>query len=117
MPFKPTKPSSPEEEYFAREEALKKQKLSIEQAKKLQEKQREELRAMHWMHCPKCGMELQTISFRDVEIDRCFNCNGVWLDDGELEKLASHEKETKGAIVRSVLRIFGEPRPKTKPRK
>jgi hypothetical protein len=101
------KPNSIEEEYFAREEALKKQKLAAEQAQKLAEEQKKQLKALHWMHCPKCGMELQTVTFRGVEIDRCFGCNGVWLDEGELEKLASGD-EKKGAVVRSILNLFGD---------
>ncbi|MGI5862634.1 MAG: zf-TFIIB domain-containing protein [Myxococcales bacterium] len=102
------KPHSTEEEYFAREEALKRQKLAAEQARKLAEEQKKQLKELHWMHCPKCGMDLQTITYRGVEIDRCFGCNGVWLDEGELEKLATGEdEEKKGAVVRSILNLFG----------
>jgi len=61
------------------------------------------------MHCPKCGMTLQTITYRGVEVDRCFSCNGTWLDEGELEKIAEYEEERQGAWIRSVLGIFGEP--------
>lgn len=49
---------------------------------------REELRRTHFMHCPKCGMEIEEITFRGVRVDKCFGCGGVWLDDGELEELA-----------------------------
>jgi len=102
----PVKPSQSEEEYFAREEALKKQKLALEQTKKMLERERRELKDLHFMHCPKCGMDLHAIVFRGVEIDRCFHCHGTWLDAGELEKLAIHEKKQRGAVVRSVLNIF-----------
>lgn len=105
----PVKPHSSEEEYFAREEALKKQKLALEQAKKLLEKEKEDLRKAHYMHCPKCGFDLQTIVYRGVEIDRCFGCGGTWLDHGELEKLARHEQQQKGAVVKSILNIFASP--------
>ena len=103
------KPHGTEEEYFAREEALKKKKLASEQARKLAEDQKKQLKTLHWMHCPKCGMDLLTITYRGIEIDRCFNCNGVWLDEGELEKLATPEETgQKGAVVRSILNIFGD---------
>lgn len=108
-----SKPHHTEEEYFAREDSLKKKKLATAQAKKLAEEQKEKLKELHFMHCPKCGMDLQTVSFRDVEIDRCFACGGVWLDDGELEKIARAEvQEKKGAVMRSILNIFGDAKKK-----
>ncbi|HEY3452378.1 MAG TPA: zf-TFIIB domain-containing protein [Myxococcales bacterium] len=102
----PGKPHHSEDEYFVREEALKKQKLALAEAKKLVVEQREELKKTHWMHCPKCGMTLHTLEFKGVEIDRCFNCKGTWLDEGELEKIAAHDNARKGAWVKSVLGIF-----------
>lgn len=83
-----TKPSHTEEEYFTRVEAEKKKKLSEDNQKKLSEEERRLLRATHWMHCPKCGMDLHPIPYKGVTIDKCFSCHGVYLDDGELEKIA-----------------------------
>ena len=40
------------------------------------------------MKCGKCGYDLQTIRWRNVDIDKCFRCGVILLDDGELEKLA-----------------------------
>lgn len=54
----------------------------------LSDEQRAQLKALHWMHCPKCGMTLDEITFRGVRVDKCFGCGGVYLDDGELEELA-----------------------------
>lgn len=108
--MKPRQLSANEDEFFAREEALKKQKLALEQTHAMLEKERGELKKLHWMHCPKCGLELHTIKFRGVDIDRCFHCHGTWLDAGELEKLAVHESEQKGAVVKSILNIFGDPK-------
>ncbi len=54
----------------------------------LDPKERAELRALHFMCCPKCGVEIEEIMFRGVRVDKCFGCGGVWLDDGELEELA-----------------------------
>ena len=54
----------------------------------LPDMERERLRELHWMRCPKCGAELQEIVFRSVKVDKCFACGGVYLDDGELEQLA-----------------------------
>lgn len=99
------KPSTAEEEYFARENAEKLRRLSLDQAKALQQEEREKLKQLHWMRCPKCGMELQEITFRGVEIDRCFHCGVTVFDEGELEKVGVDEKES-GAVMRSILNIF-----------
>lgn len=85
------KPSSTEEEYFAREEAEKARRRSAEQSKELSEKERNALKDLHFMHCPKCGMELTELKFRAVAIDKCTSCGGVWLDDGELETLLKND--------------------------
>jgi hypothetical protein len=99
------KPSSPEEEFFARENAEKLRKLALERSKALQAEQREELRKLHYMHCPKCGMELQTIKFRDIDIERCFDCGATVFDGGELEQLGIDE-QTGGRVMKSILNIF-----------
>lgn len=91
-----------EEEYFARLETEKKRTLAETKRATIALTQRTELKTLHWMHCPKCGLELETIVFRGVEIDKCFNCGGVYLDTGELEKLAG----TESHFWDSVLSLF-----------
>lgn len=81
------KPSTSEEEYFARQE----REREAEEEIRKRHAAREERRRMHFMKCPKCGADLATQLFHDVEIDRCGECKGVWLDAGELEKLAGRE--------------------------
>lgn len=39
--------------------------------------------------CPVCRAPLQEITKAGVAIDTCGQCRGVWLDRGELEKLAA----------------------------
>ena len=99
------KPSNAEEEYFARENAERLRKLAAEQKAGLATAERDKLKKQHWMRCPKCGMDLTQIDFRGVQVDRCFSCGGTYLDAGELEKIAAPEG---GAIVKSMLRIFGK---------
>ena len=36
-------------------------------------------------------MQLTEIAYRGVLVDKCFSCNGLWLDDGEMEKLAGED--------------------------
>lgn len=100
------KPSSQEEEFFAREEIEKKRQLALKQAEEMAAKQREERKALHWMKCPKCGMDLQTLNKGTVEIDTCFNCKGVWLDAGELEQIVAAGSEQSGGVMRAVLNLF-----------
>jgi Zn-finger nucleic acid-binding protein len=37
--------------------------------------------------CPKCDVPLFILHFKDIEIDFCHHCRGLWLDAGELEAL------------------------------
>lgn len=91
-----------EEEYFAKQEIEKKRAYADKINAELATQEREQLKNLHWMRCPKCGMELSTILFRGVNIDKCFGCNGVFLDNGELEELAGKES----TILRDILGIF-----------
>lgn len=99
------KPSSNEDEYFARENAEKLRRLAVDRSKELQQAQRDELKQLHYMHCPKCGMELQEIEFRGVKIDKCFTCGATVFDAGELEKVGLEEGQS-GAVMKSILNIF-----------
>ena len=50
------------------------------------------LKEIHFMRCPKCGMELIEIDYKGIKVDKCSECQGVWLDAGELEAVAGLEK-------------------------
>ena len=47
--------------------------------------------------CPVCKVDLVMTERKDVEIDYCPKCRGVWLDRGELDKIieksAAHEAQ------------------------
>ena len=88
-------PSDPEEEYFIRVEAERLRTMAAERHAELEIEEREKARALHHMKCPKCGMQLQEISFGTVRIDKCFSCEGLWLDKGELEII---QKQGSGFI-------------------
>ncbi|MBS3167439.1 zf-TFIIB domain-containing protein [Candidatus Woesearchaeota archaeon] len=38
--------------------------------------------------CPRCNIHMKKLIKKDVIIDVCPNCKGMWVDAGELEKLA-----------------------------
>lgn len=99
-----TKPSSSEEEFFARENAEKLHRLHAEKLKAQSEQERAAQKQAHFMKCPKCGCDLQEVSWRNIEIDKCFSCGVIVLDDGELEKVAGEENE--GVFLREVFELF-----------
>jgi len=43
--------------------------------------------------CPSCCCEMRVCVERGIELDICDSCNGVWLDAGELTKLAKDEEK------------------------
>jgi len=88
-----------EEEYFARIEVEKRRKLLEEQERALEEAEKIRLKELHAMRCPKCGMVLQEIEHRGVKIDKCFSCEGVWLDAGELETLTQMDKKMSDKVL------------------
>ena len=93
------KPSSPEDEYIARDEAKRRELSQIER----EQAEAEAARKARWRTCPGgCETKLVEEDFRDIVIDRCPTCGGVWLDPGELEKVASDD----ASVVRSVFNFF-----------
>ena len=86
------KPSEREEEYFARMEFEKKKNQEEEKQKNLAEAEKKKLKELHYMKCPKCGMELIEIDYKSTKIDKCSGCAGIWLDAGELETVSQLEK-------------------------
>ncbi|MEJ2633826.1 MAG: zf-TFIIB domain-containing protein [Calditrichia bacterium] len=45
------------------------------------------------MNCPVCKKTMIILEFDQVEVDYCPSCQGVWLDQGELELLLqNHER-------------------------
>jgi hypothetical protein len=86
------KPSEREEEYFARLELERKKKVEAERHKRMAEEEKRKLRELHFMRCPKCGMELKEIDYKGIKIDKCLTCDGVWFDTGEMDALVKLEK-------------------------
>lgn len=90
----PVKPSDKEEEYFVRIELERRKKIEVEKLKKMAEEDRKKLKELHFMRCPKCGMELGEVDYNGIHVDKCFQCEGIWLDAGELELITKLEKGT-----------------------
>lgn len=59
------------------------------------------------MNCPRCKTELKVEDHKGIEVDQCPQCQGMWLDYGELDQLEDlvlDEDEIKGTIVYSPLK-------------
>ena len=39
--------------------------------------------------CPACHSKMRALLVRGVDIDLCFHCAALWLDDGEIERLSA----------------------------
>jgi uncharacterized protein len=84
----PVKPSDREEEYYARKEFEDKQKREEVKQVEMEIAEKQKLKDLHFMNCPKCGMKLIEVKYKNIEVDKCSGCNGIWLDAGELEAVA-----------------------------
>ena len=98
-----------EDEYFVREDAERKRKLAHEVRRQTEEADRRRLKELHWMRCPKCGMEMHEVVYRGMDVDVCFSCNGIFLDQGELAHL---QKPEQRGVMSGILNWF---KPETKP--
>ena len=48
------------------------------------------------MNCPVCKQSaMVTLELNEVEIDYCMECEGIWLDAGELELLLGEPEKAK----------------------
>lgn len=93
------KPAKAEDEYFARLEFERcKKEIEARQAT-IEEEERARLKELHYMRCPKCGMEMAEIEFRGVKVDRCVSCNGIYFDGGEVDQLLA---QSEGFLSRLV---------------
>ncbi|MFT5657349.1 MAG: Zn-finger nucleic acid-binding protein [Gammaproteobacteria bacterium] len=43
------------------------------------------------MKCPKCSEKFESISYGDIEVERCLGCQGLWFDMLEKEDLVKIE--------------------------
>ena len=86
------RPSEREAEYIARMEYDRLKKIEEEKHKRLKAEEKNKLKELHYMRCPKCGMEMIEIDYKGIKIDKCSECEGIWLDAGELEAVAKLEK-------------------------
>lgn len=54
------------------------------------------------MRCPKCKATLKRVKRADVTVDSCELCYGIWLDKGELERIASFRNKESSTAVKAI---------------
>jgi Zn-finger nucleic acid-binding protein len=87
------KASEQEEQYFKQQELDMKKKFEEEREAYLAAQEKENIAKLHFMKCPKCYNDLKEENYKEeINIDRCRECGGVWLDAGELDVLVESEK-------------------------
>ncbi len=65
----------------------------VENNKKENKIESSNLNSSRILKCPVCkvDMERKLLKFSQVEIDMCPNCNGIFLDKGELEEITGFD--------------------------
>jgi uncharacterized protein len=98
--FQDGQPSRNEDEFFVKQDAelikAHRDRLNTERSKQETSKGSNK--------CPKCDTDLKEVEFHHVKIDRCPNCEGMWLDKGELEMI---EYVDRNSVSRFVGSMFG----------
>ena len=101
----PGKPSNIEDEYFVREDAEKKRKLALQVKKETEAAELKRLKELHFMRCPKCGLQLQEVKVMGIDADICFACRGVFLDQGELQAIIK-QVQAKPGVMDAIINWF-----------
>lgn len=99
----PDKPSRNEDEYFVKQSA----ELVKMRREAADREAKDAARRAHFMKCPKCGADLVTETYHGIQIDRCPECTGMWLDAGEAEDLLRREDAGMIDIMRSIMKGVG----------
>ena len=92
----PVKPTETEAEYFDKVEFERRKMRETEKQAQFVEEDKRKLKELHYMRCPKCGMQLIQIDYKRIAVDKCSSCGGVWLDAGELEVVSEMDKGALG---------------------
>lgn len=58
------------------------------------------------MNCPVCDGQLRQVEKHGVEVDKCPDCKGVWLDRGELDKIIQMISEGSPAQAKEAERTL-----------
>jgi len=94
-----------EEDYFARIEFERRQKQLEEKQRQMEQEEKKRMKDLHWMQCPKCGMEMIEIDFEGIKVDKCSSCLGIYFDDGEVSQLVDKNKPDFLGRLSSIFKV------------
>ena len=100
-PAEPFDPHANEESFFA----LQEHEL-IEQMKREHQNSEEIKRQALAQSCPKCSGKLGRYSVKGLDVERCGNCEGIWLNKGELAEIL--RRHAGGALGVFLERCFSK---------
>ena len=83
---------------FKKNEEIKENKYISEEMKKLEE--------FHCLQCPNCGMHLNEIDHKNIRINKCPQCSGLWFDAGKHESILQLEKNEIENIYHTLIKQF-----------
>jgi uncharacterized protein len=84
---------------------IAREKREAERSAQGQAAARETLRQQHFMKCPKCGHDLAEEDLEGVKVDRCSDCEGVYFDAGELERVLLKKEEDRKGFFRRLVKL------------
>ena len=94
----PVKPSDKEAEYFAKEEFKKLKKSEEEKRIKMEAEEKQKLKDLHYMNCPKCGMNLVEIDYKGIaQVEK----SSGWIIHKEVKASFSAEFRHQGIVAPS----------------
>ena len=103
---------SREDEWITRNEkemletaGVARDKRERERAEREAVEERQRLKQLHFMRCPKCGHDLAELEVEGVTVDQCGFCEGVFLDAGELDSLFLKRDSERKGVLHKLLRL------------
>lgn len=101
-----------EDEWFLKNEKelleaarVAREKRERERAEHEQLQERERLKQLHFMKCPKCGHDLKEETLEGVVVDRCTFCEGLYFDAGELDQVFLKKDDDRKSFLRRLVGI------------
>jgi ribosomal protein L32 len=94
-----TKGKDLENEYFMREDLANKHKAEQEKMRQQKKQHDQELQALHFMKCPKCGHDLETKRMSYIDVDQCSSCGAIVLAHDDIDRFVAEEKSILKVLI------------------
>lgn len=88
-----------EADYFIRENTASKRRLEEENRRQQKKAEDRELKALHYMKCPKCGHDLETKRLTYMDVDQCTSCGILVIESSDIDRFIAEEKSILKAFI------------------